>query len=335
MKTLIHALLCIALIVCVTGCGEYRKIANDLDAYADRLQSYTGIALVEVDFSYQLHPPAKSSFKQDVADISINLREFYALNECALNQLVAQRNTTLGKIQLPSARFAYESRLLVELKKCAQNLEGNADKSTIVDKLNLWTSDKQNQLPIAWANLVTQSSEVYTHITAANGFISGNASDNFQATKQAIRFLLNSETEHPVSLAELELHLQQLSNSPLLARKWRTQLLLTQKLNYVSPLLQEYLSKNQCETLQDKESIEIMQNIFRKLFAETIQPLAAELNKYHYQLSPLIEKFVLSPHFTESFGAYLTKHNDISYQAYTESMRTHITLWQKVFVHCN
>lgn len=322
------------LIVFVSGCSEHNKIASDLDTYSDRLQSYTGITLADKEFSYHLNAPAKSDLKQDVAEISINLRDFYALNDCTLNQLIAERNTALGKMQLPSTRFAYESELIVELTKCAQNLKNDTDKLALVEKLKLWTIEKQRQLPYAWANLITQSNEVYIHITAGFGFISGNASDNFQATKQALRFLLNSQTEHPVNLTELELHLQQLANSPLLARKWRTQLLLSQKLNHISPLLKEYLTTNQCQTLQDKQSIEIMQNIFRKLFTEAIQPLASELNKYHYQLAPIIEPLILSPHFTESFGAYLTRHNEVNYQAYKESMKTHIKLWQDIFTRC-
>lgn len=328
-------MLWLVLITCLSACSEHKKIENDLDAYSERLQSYTGITLSKENFSYQLDAPTKTAFKQNINDININMREFYALNDCVLNQLVAQRNTALGKMQLPSARYAYESQLVVELTKCAQVLRSDAKKTDVVNKLTLWTSEKQQQLPIAWANLVTQSQEVYSHFTTASGFISGKASDNFVPTTQAFRFLLASQTAHPVDLSELELHLQQLGSSPLIARQWRTQLLVTQKLNHISPLLVEYLKDNQCQTLEEIKGIEIMQNIFRKFFAETIQSLAGELNRYHYQLSPLIEQLSLSPHFTENFSTYLTHHNTIKHQAYKKSMQTHITLWQEVFVHCN
>lgn len=334
MKTQSQVLFYFLIILGISGCSDHNKIARDLDTYSDRLQSYTGITLADKEFSYHLNAPAKSDLKQEVAAISINLRDFHALNDCPLNQLIAERNTALGKMQLPSTRFAYESELIIELIRCTQNLQDNAEKSELVARLNSWTHDKQQQFPIVWANLITQSNEVYTYFTRATGFISGNASDNFQATKQALRFLLKSQTEHPVDLTELELHLQQLANSPLLARKWRTQLLLTQKLNHISPLLKEYLTTNHCQTLQDKQSIEIMQNIFRKLFAESIQPLAGELNKYHYQLTPLIEQLILSPYFTESFGVYLNRHNEVNYKAYKESMKTHIKLWQDIFTRC-
>jgi len=334
MNSVPQAFLCFVAVALGTACSEHTKITSDLDNYSQRLQSYTGITLSEENFSYNLQPPAKNELKHDIPEITINLREFYALNDCALHQLIAERNTALGKMQLPSGRYAYESALLVELKQCVQSLQSKPEKQAISEKLIEWTTLKQQQLPLVWANLITQSTEVFAHFTNANNFISGTPSDNFQSTKQALKFILDSETEHPVNISELELHLQQLANSPLLARQWRTQLLISQKLDHISPLLAEYVETNQCKTLTEKKGIQIMQNIFRKLFADTIQPLAGELNRYHYQLGPYIEQLTLSPHFVNSFGDYLRRHNQYNYQIYRKSMDTHIKLWQEIFSRC-
>jgi hypothetical protein len=327
-------LLILAICFSLIGCGEHNKIVDDIEAYSQRLQSYTGIELPPDAGELSLRAPSKSEFKQNVVEININLREFYALQDCALNQLVAQRNTALGKMQMPSARYAYESQLILALKQCAQLLNRSTDKA-LISKLRQWTHKKEKQLPISWANLITQSDEVYKHLSTNNGFISATANDNFVASKQALNFLLAARTTHPVDLTELEHHLQQLANSPLVARAWRTQLLITNKLNHISPLLIEYLKNNQCQSLQEKQSIEIMQNIFRKFFAENIQALAGELNKYHYQLSPLIEQLISSSYFNDSFKNYLRQHNSINYELYKQSMQKHITLWQDIFALCD
>lgn len=327
-------LLSISAIVLLSGCSDHRKIADDLEVYSQRLQNYTDITLPKAHFDLSLQAPSKSVFKQNLTEFSINLREFYAFQDCGLNQLVAQRNTALGKMQFPSARYAYESQLVIQLKECAKILN-NKGEAALTAKLDQWTLEKERQLPISWANLITQSDEIYTHLSANNGFISAKANDNYLASKQGLKFLLSSKDKHPVDLTQLENHLQQLANSPLIARAWRTQLLIAQKLNHISPLLIEYMQNNQCQTLQDKNSIEIMQNIFRKFFAENIQALAGELNKYHYQLSPLVEQLILSPHFNESFKNYLRQHNTVSYEVYKQSMQTHIGLWQDIFALCD
>ena len=172
-------------------------------------------------------------------------------------------------------------------------------------------------------------------MTTTSGYISGNSSDNFQTTKQALNFLINVESNHPIDLSALEFHLKNLNDNPLLAKKWKTQLLLTQRLNEVSTLLKTYLSENQCQTLSEKQSIEIMQNIFRKLFVQAIQPVAGELNKYHYQLKPHIDTLIESPYFTETFTAFLNQQNNRNYQTYKQSMQTHIELWQAIFALCD
>lgn len=333
-----YTLAALASLLLLSGCAEHKKIANDLDDYSERLQSYTGITLAPALEISRLNAPDKQLTKVDIERTSINLREFYAFNDCSLNQLVAQRNTALGKMQLPSSRYAYESELIFELLACQQKLKKDEDreeKAELREKLANWTTVKQEQLPLVWANLITQSTETALHFTGGTGYISGTSTDNFQATKQALTFLLKSRTQHPVDTEALELHLQQLNNSALLAKQWRTQLLLKQELDNVSSLLTTYLNNNTCSTLKEEKSIEIMQNIFRIFFAELIQPVAGQLNRYYYELSPLVEQLANAPKMPAEFSQYLLLHNKDNYDAYAQSMQAHIKIWQQIFTRCD
>jgi hypothetical protein len=318
----------------LASCSDHKKIANDLSDYNARLQSYTGISIAPTPNINNLEAPDKQLLKIDIERISINLRELYAFNGCSLNQLVAQRNTALGKMQLPSSRFAYESKLIDELLACQQNLKDDDEKSELREKLATWTTLKQQQLPLAWANLMTQSSETVMHFSGGSGYISGTSGDNFQATKLALAFLLKSQTRYPIDASALELHLQQLGNAPLLAKQWRTQILLKQELDNISSLLIGYLEKNTCSTIKEEKSIAIMQNIFRIFFAERIQPVAGQLNRYHYQLSPLVKQLAESSQMPQAYSEYLVQHNTINFNAYAEAMQSHIKIWQQIFGRC-
>lgn len=317
------------------ACSEHQKIANDLSDYRERLSSYTEIVLPVLPSSYSLQGPNKQSLKLPIEQLNINLREFYAFNECALSQLVAERNTALGKMQLPSSRYSYESALISQLTLCRQTFVNKDNQPELTDKLSLWTSLKQEQLPAAWVNLITQSTETYSHFTLASGFISGNSNDNLTATKQALLFILDNRNKHPIDATALELHLQQLANSPLLARQWRTQLLLTQELRQVSAILTQYLQSNTCSNVKEENSIEIMRNIFGIFFAERIQPIAGQLNRYHYQLAPLVEQLSNAPLMPSEFSQYLHFHNSISFKDYSDAMADHISLWQQIFTRCD
>jgi hypothetical protein len=329
-----HKVITITVLLFLAGCGEHKKIAKDLADYNERLQSFTGIKLAPTPKIDNLYAPNKQSLKLDVEQLSINLREFNAFNQCSLNQLVAQRNTALGKMQLPSSRFAYESKLIFELMVCQQNLKDDDEKADLQEKLAIWTIQKQQQFPRVWANLITQSSETVAHLTGGSGFISGTSSDNFQATKQALTFILKGQSGHPIDASALERHLQQLGNAPLLAKQWRTQILLKQELDSISSLLRTYLEGNTCSGIKQQKSIEIMQNIFRLFFAQRIQPVAGQLSRYHYQLSGLVEQLAQSSQIPPEFANYLSLHNKLNYAAYTEAMRLHIEIWQQIFTRC-
>lgn len=331
----LYKALAISFLFLLGGCSEHKKIANDLADYNERLQSYTGILNAPTPNIYNLEAPEKLTLKLGVEQLSINLREFHAFNDCSLNQLVAQRNTALGKMQLPSSRFAYESKLIFELLACQQNLKNDNEKSELREKLAQWTTLKQQQLPLAWVNLITQSNETVAHFTGGSGYISGTSNDNFQATKQALTFLLKSKTEHPIDASALELHLQQLGNSTLLAKQWRTQILLKQELDNISSLLLTYLESNTCNNMKEEKSIEIMQNIFRIFFADRIQPVAGQLNHYHYQLSPLVTQLSESSKMPPEFVRYLSLHNKLNYEAYADAMQSHIKIWQQIFTRCD
>ena len=126
-----------------------------------------------------------------------------------------------------------------------------------------------------------------------------------------------------------------MNDFPLLAKQWRTQLLLAQELDNISLLLSEYLKNNTCSTLKEEQSIEIMQNIFRIFFAERIQPVAGQLNRYHYGLSDLVEEIANTEQIPEAFSQYLRNHNSTNYDKYTQSMQSHISIWQQIFARCD
>lgn len=325
----------------IAACSGHKQIESDIQTYTDRLESFTEIPLPESEITSisaleSFQAPKKSALRIDIPELSINLREFYAFSDCALNQVIAQRNTSLGKMQLPAARYAYETNLLQEFDRCItilkQDLEENQN---LVSKLGEWSSTKQTHLPLAYANLITQSDEIYAHFFRANDFISGNEDDNFPIIKQAFRFLVKANENIAVDIGELEYHLQQLNISPLMARKWRTQAFLTNELDRASVLLNTYYETNTCASKKQEEDIMIMRNIFTKLFADNIQPVAAELNKYHYQLSPLIETLIKQQSLPDSFVEYVNFQQTTAYNNYAESMRQHIKIWQNIFARCD
>lgn len=338
-------LVMIAFAMLLASCGNNSEIADDLNEYKQRLESFTELEALPAADVVDLQAPSKSSLKLEIPEISINLREFYAFNDCALSQLVAERNTSLGKLQLPSSRYLYELSLLKELKRCEQQLVTQKEKSELVHKLRDWHTQKSQLLPLAWGNLFTQSDESYVFFAAHTGYISGDSNDNFNASKLAFAYIvalannadnlsLEEQNANSPNAKLLENHLKELEKSRLLAKMWRTQLLLIEQLDAISPMLEEYARINTCVNITQKDDIDIMQNIFRIFFAEKIQPAAAELNKYYYQLTPIISKLLENEVLPTELIQYIALHTNEKHQQYRASMQKHIRLWQVIFARC-
>jgi hypothetical protein len=329
----------------LSACSGHNQIERDIKAYAERLQSFTNIDIEKPSTVIDLNAPNKIILAADIAQVSINLREFYAFKQCSLNQMIAQRNTALGKMQLPSSRFIYEHALVQEFSRCksliTKELESIEDESRkddllrLVAKLSEWQNLKQQQLPLVWSNFVTQSNEIFLSVALSQDFISAAPSDNFQATRQAWQFIANSYEAKQLDSSELEDHLRELENTRLLAKIWRTQQYISMQLDAISPLLTTYLANNTCSTSKQEKDIEIMRNIFTLFFADKIQSLAAELNRYHYQLEPLLQTVIASNHLPDIYSEYINGHLINGHDEYKRSMKNHIALWQEIFARCN
>lgn len=331
----LYKLLCVCLLIALlSACSKHKQVETDVTKYAQRLSDFTKIPIEDVPSHHRLPRLNKASLKSIVPDITINLREFYAFNECPLNQLVATRNTALGKMHLPSSRFVYETQLIVALKRCINTVKQSDKNQSLRNKLKEWLSIKQDNLPLVWSNVITQSDEIIAHLSGSDDYISGQANDNLQATKLALSFLLASLDTLPAKSNLLETHLQELANAPLLARMWRTQHFLVAHLDNTSLLLDTFLRNNTCSTLAQEKQIDIMRNIFTNLFADKIQPLASELNRYHYQLMPILVKYHEHPHLPQNFKDYLVAQSVTGHSEYTNSMQRHIKLWQSIFSRC-
>lgn len=339
LTTIIYAVTAITL----CACSKHQQLKSDLDSYTQRLEYFTGLESSKMDFvepSSLMPLPSKSELLYNIAPTNINLREFYAFNICTLNTHIAERNTALGKMHLPSSRFIYERQLLIEFEKCIELLNKTETEQELANKLKNLKAVKLKQYPMVWSNLITQSNEITRQINLASDYIRANSTDNFFATKQALAYLRNT---YDIDLAQtfnlssgaLENHLQVLEQSRLLARIFRSQIVIRQYLDANSPILERYLDINKCENGSQENDIAIMRNIFTLFFAQKIQHVAGELNKYMYHLSPIVQSMIAYNHLPPAYNSYLQHHLVVEHDKYKASMQKHISLWQKIFARCN
>lgn len=326
-----RCLLIITILLSTLGCNSGDQLHGYLEDYQARMANVLAADTVKTPSVSLAKFPSLAEMNHQEAEQSIKLFEFYQLKHCALYTLVAERNTSLGRLQLPSTRYLYERKLLIALSDCIKQTSDPALK----ENLQQWYAIKKQNLGTSWASLMQFSSEIRRAFSSNFGSINGSKDDGLVQTKQALEYLVKiSENEQP-SGTELEKHLKVLNNNFLPAKLWFSQLLLTEHLNKTTLWLTENTADLTCSQGSSKEKAEYLRNVFQLFFIEKIQPLAGQINHYHYQLSPIFEKIAQHPDLSFAYKQYIQTQDQQGFAKYQKAMQQHITFWQDFFKRCN
>lgn len=318
-------------IIFVSGCDSSHSLQKHLDDYQARMANVLDIEYQD-NLTISLPPyPSIKDLQQEIPATTIKLFEFYNLKHCELYSLVAQRNTSLGNLQLPSTRYIYERHLIDALQKC---LIDTTDVK-LRDKLLDWQHTKTQQLPMVWADLIQLSSEIKQGLSSNFGLIEGNEQDGLNQAKLALNYLVQIGQNQQVSSADLEQSLKNLMNNPLPAKLWLSQLTLSEYLSRSTKWLKQHTADLKCPSNGTEKKIEYLTNVFQQFFIERIQPIASQINHYQYQLSPIFEKLATHPNLSPSFKEYINHFNQQGFENYQVAMQQHIHFWQYLFKRCN
>ena len=339
------------------GCFGAPSIDDTMDEYNTRLsrvldkpltqEASPDSTLVASNIALPSHTyPTLAELGNNVNPLNINIREFYAIQDCELGRIVAERNTALGKTQLPSQRLQYEHRLLNVLANCEARLQAadNPIASTVAE----WRKQKQAQYQSVWANVVQTSTEMKLGLSMAGSPLQASENKDAKATVNALNFInglaetlkqknaVDTNVEASANNnGELEQQLQIIASSRLPAKLWQTQAVLNNRLALLNQVLAPALNNVKCENGIDSDKATILRNVFYLYFIEEIQPIASTLNSYHYQLQPLWKQWAENAALSAPFKAHIRTHAIDNFVQYSATMKAHVSLWQDFLGRCN
>ena len=177
----------LAIPLLLSGCFSGSQLEVSLDDYTSRLAYVLDTDLPQPQ--KQVLPPLASTdtLIHHIAPVNINLREFHALNGCELNRLVALRNTSLGKSQLPSQRLVYESHVVSELTSCKNSVA--TSNPELANKLAQWAALKAQDFTLTWANVVQTSQELRLALNTPESLLSAENNKDALASINSLYFL--------------------------------------------------------------------------------------------------------------------------------------------------
>ena len=353
------------------GCFGGSTVKQSIDDYAARLSRVLDTPLPD-SFNDKITTPLpkladSATLKHAIEGVSINLREFYALQDCELGTVVAERNTSLGKSQLPSQRLVYESKLLTVLKSCEAALtkenESNKRNAALAATIASWREQKTQEYSKTWANLVQGSQELRLALNTPERLFSVENNKDALSSVNALYYInslsnkelllsdmyssntASSDTETEatnennsesiIESSELEQQLKIIRSARLPATLWHTQQTLTQNLSLLTNMLETELDAVSCPEGRASDKAKILRNVFYLFFIEEIQPVGSLVNQYHYKLAPLWEDWLAQPSLHEEFKRYIRQQSQDGFNQYSSVMKAHVNLWQGFLGRCN
>ena len=353
------------------GCFGGSTVKQSIDDYAARLSRVLDTPLPD-SFNDKITTPLpkladSATLKHAIEGVNINLREFYALQDCELGTVVAERNTSLGKSQLPSQRLVYESKLLNVLRSCEAALtkenESNQRNAALAATIASWREQKIQDYSKTWANLVQGSQELRLALNTPERLFSVENNRDALSSVNALYYInslsnkelllsdmyssntASSDTETEatnennsesiIESSELEQQLKIIRSARLPATLWHTQQTLTQNLSLLTNMLETELDAVSCPEGRASDKAKILRNVFYLFFIEEIQPVGSLVNQYHYKLAPLWEDWLAQPSLHEEFKRYIRQQSQDGFNQYSSAMKAHVNLWQGFLGRCN
>ena len=353
------------------GCFGGSTVKQSIDDYAARLSRVLDTPLPD-SFNDKITTPLpkladSATLKHAIEGVNINLREFYALQDCELGTVVAERNTSLGKSQLPSQRLVYESKLLNVLKSCEAALtkenESNQRNATLAATIASWREQKTQNYSKTWANLVQGSQELRLALNTPERLFSVENNKDALSSVNALYYISSlsnkglllsdmyssntassdteteatneNNSERIIESSELEQQLKIIRSARLPATLWHTQQTLTQNLSLLTNMLETELDAVSCPEGRASDKAKILRNVFYLFFIEEIQPVGSLVNQYHYKLEPLWEDWLAQPSLHKEFKRYIRQQSQDGFNQYSSAMKAHVNLWQGFLGRCN
>lgn len=288
LKALQTSILVLPLLVAVSGCKDTVGTA-ELKDYQLRLNRVLALNAPAPTPITSPAFPAKSALQQPLPELRIDLLDAFATRSCGLDMLIAERNSSMGKVFTASKRLHYELRFLASLENCLQQRWQEPLQSQLVAIYQ----QKQQSIGIALDNMLQTDDTLRKRWLAANRGVTAGSATGFTESLGALQQLLDLkqaisrqdwysasqiDPEQALAILYRSAFFSELQFSLRYANSWFAA---------VNPELFNIDPASLCPRGQT-EQLSILSKVFRKYFIGEVQAYLAELSRYQQQSWPLL-----------------------------------------------
>ncbi|MCL4409333.1 DUF3080 family protein [Aliidiomarina haloalkalitolerans] len=351
--TLIPTLVSVFLVLFLSACS--RTSDDALLDYQKRIARLTDAPLVATERPEFPQPPRVQVTREAIPEFTISLVASQRLNRCRAGQLIAERNSSLGRVQPPNARLRHELAMLTALPECLQ--DAHIADSSIASELTAAIAHKTSTLPNWRQRMITNDPIMRDSLRPGRNLLAVETMAAASETLEAIdyflyifteieRFLAATQTSGSltaesdlqvieVNLNDWQVAVAALGQGDFLGRYLRSQ---QHALGYMQALNQQLTDAGTlvgCRPNHQPAAADYLHNVLMAFWIGELQPMFARWDGYQQQLEPRIQAlsdYVDHPQW-HAYFRYLAGSESIAQQLQQE-VRHHAELWQQVLQTC-
>ena len=330
----------------MTGCIDTDPAKSLVETYAERTSRAIDIEFdLKLNKTSELYPilPDRRERTASLTPITEGLIDVLDLKQCGLIDLIAQRNTSLGKLAGGSQRLIYELEFIPKLRGCQALLTNDSSQTDVLARVKEINQIKSENWPRQIWNSLYSSSEMEQHFSLGAAPLPPDADYSIAELMLTMqRFVEIAETQShsdwqtPSFANELERDYETLYRSRFGSEWLASMALLTQVLEQTSEAIKQRLNDRPiCFNQRQNQKSEILWNVFMKFYVNSLQPYIAQVERTGRQWSELHQRINTSLNLPQ--GQWLDTYTHPEgkvWSRYLQAREKHTKAWQDILDQC-
>ncbi|MGR5320982.1 DUF3080 domain-containing protein [Vibrio sp. DNB22_19_1] len=318
-------------IILLSGCSEWLTPEKAVfQKYHQRLATVLEVSASTIEKSAAVTIPDKRVLFHDLPRVSLGLLESYQLRQCGLFNLIAQKNSPLGKVQDSFYDFDYQTSLLRTLHGC---LTHHALSKEDQSKLNDVYTQKWEHFPTHLDNLLLTSDAMRKQLTASQ-WLSINAKAQVVSVRSAFLTLEEMYLTPPMVVSRLPdvalvNYQEEIEKTRLIGRLYYTLTNVSLWLKQTTEMLKTNQDKIVCGKNRDTTTLRYLRNVFQSVYVKQVQPYMAYLDSTYQQLDSGIRLVEVRMKAHGHDYGMTSMH-----QEFRNQTLEHVQFWQQLFKRC-
>ncbi|CAH1557128.1 conserved exported hypothetical protein [Vibrio jasicida] len=315
----------------LSGCNDWFNPEKAVfEKYNQRLANVLDTSESELEASPAVTIPDKRELFQELPRLSLGLLESYQLRQCGLFNLLAEKNSQLGKVQDAFYDFDYQTNLLRTLNGCLSDYPLSDEENT---KLNGLYDQKWHHLTVHLDNMLLTSDAMRKQLTGSEWLPLeskdqvAHVRDAFLALDEMYQTPYRALSRLPdVTIVNYQ---EEIEKTRLVGRLYYTLIDATHWLEQTTHMLEANQDKIICGANRDTTQFRYLRNVFQTIYVAEVQPYMAYVDSTYQQLDgglSLVEKRM------QAHGANygIEKAHD----QFREETMKHVQFWKNLFKRC-